>query len=176
MTQKIISVKLFNLLNDRYGEPKSPRKVHQMLGVETPTAADDLACHIYCSYNNELDEEICALYGKDFFNSVADLLEDWFANKLTIDIYQKDLKFISDMIVRLRGVKKDMIAKQKASVRARDCDGTPRQQQLAGSNLDHACAFLGKSIADFAKHFRGSILDVETERRHWHAGPMYKAS
>lgn len=82
----------------------------------------------------------------------------------------EEQEFIDQMIARLRSVKACMKKREKLSQKALGMnvrDNTPRQIQKANTELNWECMNLDKSIVDFARAYKGSMLDVHTGEREY---------
>ena len=74
-----------------------------------------------------------------------------------------DIEKIDSFIDRLKSIKQSMKKKEKLSDKAFNLRcGTPRQFQKVNTALNWECMNLDKSITDFAREFKGSLLDVDT--------------
>jgi len=76
-----------------------------------------------------------------------------------------DLDFLDNMIKQLKYVKAQYVSRDRLIIKARDCNGTIKAKQKASVNLNWQCMEVDKAVTDFARSFKGSILDVETGNR-----------
>jgi len=70
----------------------------------------------------------------------------------------------------LKQINQDSKKIEKLSEKARNTNfqnSTPKQTQKASVNLNWACLSLDKSKTDFARAFKGSCLDVNTEEKEY---------
>lgn len=89
----------------------------------------------------------------------------------------KQIEEIEKMIALIKEVKSCIVKKDKLSDKAFNLsprNATPSQIDKATSSLNWSCMELDKAITNFARQFKGSLLDVSTEEKEYNPSSFHK--
>lgn len=88
----------------------------------------------------------------------------------------KEIEFVNCMIIKLKSLKSAIKKKEKLTAKSFEMNYTKnseRQMQKVNTDLNCTCMNIHKTKIDIARDFKGSILDVEIEKRNYNLSKFH---